>query len=136
MGADYRQSKKKKINITQRNTIEQKLKCSAYLSSSSELASETEGSLWNSLGGAELRGSITKGLSKVACSFTLGDKEPVSSTSGFDCLVGELAEPDSPLLYRARLDGVYTRLPPRSPQGHQQESARRELLKLHPQLLL
>ena len=71
---------------------------STYLSSSSELASETQGSRANSLGKVELRGSTTKGLSNVVCSFVLGDEEPVSSILGFDCLVGELAEADSPLL--------------------------------------
>ena len=72
---------------------------SAYLNSSSELARETEGSRWNSLGSVELRGSTISGFSRAVCSLALEEEDPVSSISGLDtCLAGELAEAESPLL--------------------------------------
>ena len=77
---------------------------SCYLNSSSELSRETEGRRANAGGAAESRGSTVRGLFKVASPLALGDEEPVSSISGLDCFVGELAEPDSPFEWRARFD--------------------------------
>ena len=77
---------------------------SYYLNSSSELSSETDGRRAKAGGQAESRGSTTSGLFKVASPLALGDEEPVSSISGFDCFVGELAEPDSPFEWCACFD--------------------------------